>query len=222
MSRRTPIASAIVFALLFSAALVLVPTLPSVDRPGTEIVSHVTEHAGAMRLQGLLTILGTLALVVVLGYARDRLQGPASYVFTIGSAMMLVEVSIAMWFTTGLALHASELDPSTARTISDVASMWGPILTVADVMVAVPIALAAKGGSLPRWLGFIAVIFAAEQFIETATIVGAPGTFIAPGGVMNFYVGGPLFVLFFLALGLALSMQPSDRESEHEGGPPRS
>jgi hypothetical protein len=37
-------------------------------------------------------------------------------------------------------------------------------------------------------------------------IVGAPGTFIAPGVVMNFFVGGPLFVIFFLALVIAISL----------------
>ena len=221
MTRRLPVACAIVFAVLFSVALLMVPTLPGVDRPGAEIVSHVNEHAGAMRLQGLLTILGSLALVVVLGYARDRLRGPAAYVFTIGSAMVLVEVSIAMWFTTGLALHAADLDPSTARTVADVAAMWGPILTAADVMVATPIVLAARDGLLPRWLGVIAGIFAVEQLIETVTVVGAPATFFAPGGVMNFYVGGPLFVLFFLALGIAVSKRPSHDKAEHEGGPPR-
>jgi hypothetical protein len=208
MARRLPAACAVVFALLFSAALLMIPTLPGVDQPGSEIVSHISAHAGALRLQGLLTVLGSLALVVVLGYARDRLQGPAAHVFTIGSAMVLVEVAIAMWFTTGLALHAADLDPSTARVLADVASMWGPVLTAADVMVAVPVALAAKDGRLPRWLGVLAAIFAAEQLVETITIVGAPGTFIAPGGVMNFFVGGPLFVIFFLALGIAISLQP--------------
>jgi hypothetical protein len=213
VTRRLPVASAIVFAVLFGSALLMVPTLPGVERPGAEIVSHLSDHSSALRLQGLLTTLGSLALVIVLGYARDRLQGPAGYVFTIGSAMLLVEVSIAMWFITGLALHAVDVDPATARTFADVASMWGPVLTAADVMVAVPIALAVKDGVFPRWLGVIAVIFALEQLIEMVTIVGAPGTFISPGGAMNFYVGGPLFVVFFLALGIALSTRPLPDQS---------
>jgi hypothetical protein len=43
--------------------------------------------------------------------------------------------------------------------------------------------------------------------IETITIIGPPGSFISPGGAMNFYVGGPLFIVFFLALGVALSLE---------------
>ena len=89
--------------------------------------------------------------------------------------------------------------------------MWGPIMTAADIMVAVPILLAANAGRFPRWLGILAAVFAVQQLIETITIIGPPGSFISPGGAMNFYVGGPLFVVFFAALGVALSLpQPTE------------
>jgi hypothetical protein len=197
----------IAFAVLYAAALLMVPTLPGIDKPGYDIVSHVNEHSGAMRMQVLLVTFGSLALVVVLGCARDKLTGPAGYVFTIGSAVVLVEVGIAMWFTGGLALHPDQLGSATARTVTDIVTMGGPILTAADIMVAVPILLAANAGEFPRWLAIIAAIFAVEQLIETVTIIGPPGSFISPGGAMNFYLGGPLFILFFLALGVALSLE---------------
>jgi hypothetical protein len=103
-------------------------------------------------------------------------------------------------------LHANTLDPGVARTVADVAVMFGPILTVADVIVAVPIALAAKAGRFPRWLGVLAAIFALEQFVETVTIIGGPGLFISPGGAMNMFLGGALFIVFFLALGVSTSL----------------
>lgn len=198
----------IAFAVLYAAALLMVPTLPGIDRPGYDIVAHVNEHADGMRIQALLVAFGSLALVVVLGFARERLAGPASYVFTIGSAVLLVQVTIATWFTAGLALHPDQLGSATARTVTDVVTMWGPMLTAADIMVAVPILLAANEGQFPRWLGIAAAVFAVEQLIETITIIGPPGSFISPGGPMNFYLGGPLFILFFLALGIALSLEP--------------
>ena len=130
-----------------------------------------------------------------------------------GLDLNLVEVFIATWFTAGLALHPDQLGSATARTITDIASMWGPILTVADIMVAVPILLAANDGRFPRWLGILAAVFAVEQLIETITIIGPPASFISPGGAMNFYLGGPLFIIFFLALGVALSLeQPAQDE----------
>ena len=211
----------IAFAVLFAAALLMVPTLPGIDKPGYDIVSHVNEHSGAMRMQALLVTFGSLALVVVLGYARDRLTGPPAYVFTIGSAVALVEVFIAMWFTAGLALHPDQLGSATVRTITDIAAMWGPILTVADIMVAVPILLAANDDRFPRWLGMVAAVFAVEQLIETITIIGPPASFISPGGTMNFYLGGPLFIIL-LALGVALSLQQpvEDRSVTSTNRPP--
>jgi hypothetical protein len=206
MDRRVPMIAGIAFAVLFTAALLIVPTLPGIDKPGYDIVSFVNAHAGAMRMQVLLGTFGALALVVVLGCARDRLTGPPAYVFTIGSALVLVEFFIAMWFTGGLALHPDQLGSATARTIADIVAMFGPILTVADIMVAVPILLAANAGRFPRWLGILAAVFAVEQLIETITIIGPPASFISPGGAMNFYLGGALFVVFFLALGVALSL----------------
>jgi hypothetical protein len=208
--------AAIAFAVLYAVALLTVPALPGIDRPGLDLVTHINEHASALRTQALLLAFGSLALVVVLGHARNRLAGPYAFVFTIGSAVVLVQISIATWFTAGLALHPGELGSGTARAITDVVTMWGPILTVADIMVAAPILLAANEGRFPRWLGIIAAVFAVEQLIETITIIGPPGSFISPGGPMNLYLGGPLFILFFLALGVALSLpeEPGALQSE--------
>ena len=73
--------------------------------------------------------------------------------------------------------------------------------------------MAANDGRFPRWLGIVAAVFAVEQLIETITIIGPPASFISPGGAMNFYLGGPLFIVFFLALGVALSLdEPSVAE----------
>src|ERR1043165_471562 len=99
MDRRVPMIAGIAFAVLFTAGLLVVPTLPGIDKPGYDVVSFVNAHSGAMRMQVLLTTFGALALVIVLGYARDRLVGPQAYVLTIGSALVLVEVFIAMWFS---------------------------------------------------------------------------------------------------------------------------
>jgi hypothetical protein len=209
MSRRIPLIAGIVFAVLFVLALVMVPPLPGIDQPGSAVVSHVRDHAGLLRLQALLITLGFLALVVVLSHARTRLDGPAGYAFTIGSALIIAEFSVELWFSSGLALHANALDPVVARTITDVALMFGPILTVADVIVAVPIALAAKAGRFPRWLGVLASVFAAEQFVETVTVVGGSGLFISPGGTMNMLLGGALFIVFFGALGVCTGVTPN-------------
>lgn len=190
----------IAFAVLYAAAVLVIPALPDPDE-------------GAARAQALLLAFSAFALAVVLAFARDRLSGPSAHLFTVGSALLVAQLCVAIWFTGGPALRPGQLDTTAAGVIGDVGSMWLPAATVANILVAVPILLAANAGQFPRWLAIVAAVFAVEQLIETITIIGPPGSFISPGGPMNFYLGGPLFILFFLALGVALSLEqpPADR-----------
>lgn len=204
-------AAAVVFAVLSVFAVVVVPLGPGIERSGSDVVEHVTAHAGMIRVQALLTALAMLAAVVIIGYARDRLDGPAGYIFTVGAAVLIAQVGVQVWFSTGLALHPSTLEPATARTLADIASMWGPLLTVAAILMSGPVVWAARGGRLPRWMGLVAAVFVVEQFVELLTIIGPVGSFIAPGGPMTVFGGGTLFGVFFFALGLALALP--DRES---------
>jgi hypothetical protein len=116
-------------------------------------------------------------------------------------------------------MHADRLDPGIARALMDVSAMWGPILTVADVMVAVPIVLVTRAGLFPRWLGILAAVFAIEQLVETVIIIGGSGQFISPGGAMNYDLGGTLFIVFFVALGLTLSFWRGGAVSTNRGQP---
>ena len=45
------------------------------------------------------------------------------------------------------------------------------------------------------------------------TIIGPVGSFIAPGGPMNVYLGGLLFGVFLFALGLAVALRDPGRDS---------
>jgi hypothetical protein len=210
MVRRVPLAAAIAFAVLSVFAVVVVPLGPGTERPGSEVVEHIGAHAGMIRLQALLTALAMLAAVVVIGYARDRLDGPAGYMFTVGSAVLIAQAGVQVWFSAGLALHPAMLEAATARTMADIVSMWGPLLTVSAILIAGPVVWAGRRGRFPRWMTVIAAVFVVEQFVELLTIIGPVGSFIAPGGPMTVFGGGTLFGVFFFALGLALALP--DRE----------
>jgi hypothetical protein len=206
-----PLAAAVAFAVLSVFAVVVVPLGPGIERPGVDVVEHIGAHSGMIRLQALLTALAMLAAVVIIGYARDRLDGPAGYVFTVGAAVLIAQVGIQVWFRAGLALHPATLEPATARVLADIVSMWGPMLTVAAILLAGPVVWAGRRGGFPRWMSVIAAVFVVEQFVELLTIIGPIGSFIAPGGPMSVFGGGTLFGVFFFALGLALGLP--ERES---------
>lgn len=182
------------FAVLYASAVLVVPAISGAD------------DDSAARVQALLLAFSTLGLVVVLTLARDRLTGPAAHLFTIGSAVLVAQLCVAIWFTGGPALRPGQLATTTARVIGDVGSLWLPAATIANIMVAVPILLAANADRFPHWLGTGAAIFTVEQLLETITIIGPPGSFISPGGPMNHYLGGTLTVAFYLTLAIALSL----------------
>jgi hypothetical protein len=199
-------AAAVAFAVLSVFAVVVVPLGPGVERSGADVVEHIEAHAGMIRLQALLTALTMLAAVVVMGYARDRLYGPAGYMFTIGAAVLIAQVGAQVWFSSGLALHPATLEPATARVLTDISSMGGPLLTVAAILMAGPVVWAGRRGRFPRWMTVTAAVFVVEQFVELLTIIGPAGSFIAPGGPMTVFGGGTLFGVFFFALGLSLAL----------------
>jgi hypothetical protein len=183
----------VAFAVLYATAVVFLHALPG-------------STAGVMRIQALLLAFATLALVVVLAFARDRLTGPPAYLFTLGAAASVAQMCVAIWFTGGPSLRPGQVMPDAARVIEDVGTMWLPVATITNILVAVPILLAANEDRLPRWLGTGAAVFTVEQLIETITIIGPPGSFISPGGPMNHYLGGTLTAAFYLALGIALAL----------------
>jgi len=140
---------------------------------------------------------------------RARLPAPHRDLFFFGAVAFAAETAVQGWLWAGMALHASDLQPATARTLLDVASFWGPVLTSTTVMMLAPVALLglrAEAG-LPRSLGLVAAVALAEQLAETVTIFGRHG-FIAPGGPMNIYLGAGLTAVALLSLGIALGRSP--------------
>jgi hypothetical protein len=204
--RRAPLIWPIAFAVLSVLAVIIVPLGPGVEQSGSAVVEHLIAHSGAVRLRALLAALALLSFVVVVGYARERMDGPAGHVFLVGAAVFVAGVVVQLMLTAGLALHASSLDPPTARTLADVAAMWGPMLSVAGIMLAGPVIWAARLGRFPQWLATVAAVFAVEQVVGMLTIIGPVGSFIAPGGPMTDFVGGGLFLAFLCALGFGTAL----------------
>ena len=196
----------VAFAVLYATSVVVLHALPGSD-------------LGVMRVQALLLIFAALALAVLLAFAREQLTGPPARLFTIGSALLVAQMCVAIWFTGGASLRPGQVPAETALAIEDVGFFWLPTATIASICVAVPILLTANDGHLPRWLGTGAAIFTVEQLIETITIIGPAGSFISPGGPMNHYLGGTLTAAFFLALGVALTT-PSEPEPADEPAEP--
>ena len=139
---------------------------------------------------------GTLAFAVVAGIVSSLLPSPHREVL-LGAAAFIVETAIQAWTWAGLALHPDTLDAGTARTVLDVAMLWGPILTGATTaMIGAVTALGlTRPKRIPTWLFVIGIVAFTEQAIETITVFGTSG-FTAPGGDMNLLLGAGLTAIW--------------------------
>jgi hypothetical protein len=206
MNPRAPMVAGVAFAVLYAAAVLLLPALGGPD-------------SGVPRVRALFLAFAGLALVFVLAFTRDRLTGPPAHLFTLGSVLLVAQLAAAVWFVAGPALRPG---PATSadRALGDVAAFWLPTATIANICVAVPVLLAANEDRFPRWLGVGAAVFTVEQLLETITIIGPAGSFISPGGPMNHFFGGTLSCAFFLALGVATTLPVRTTPPGPEAPPP--
>jgi hypothetical protein len=211
MKRWWPLLAAIVYAVATFGSALGLPKAPDVNASGETLVRYYSDHGNALRTATWLLTWALVPFVILMAHVRSFLSGLCRDVMLISVTMFLATGTVWTWFNAGLALHAATLDAHVTRTLVDISVYFGPILTVADVLLAGAIGLAAwRGdGGLPRWLAYFSAVFALEQAIETITIFGKSG-FIAPGGDMNFQLGAGLLFVWLIALGAATSTRPAD------------
>jgi hypothetical protein len=211
--RSTLLLSATVgFGLLYLAAALVLGSTPDAGDDGQAVATWFQDHDGQVRTWMWLLTLSTPLFATFAALVRAQLPAPHRDVFFFGAIALAVETAIQGWVWAGMAWHASELQPATARTLLDIASFWGPVLTSTTVTMLAPVVLLAfgDGARLPRWLGIVCGVALAEQLIETITIFGRHG-FIAPGGPMNLYLGAGLVAVSVLCLGIAAARMSTPR-----------
>lgn len=197
------VAATVAYIVLVVAGLAALGTVPAASETGSQVVGWLREHRSAVQWCMWAFTVGTPALAVMLALERRLLPSPYSDVFFIGGIAILVSNAVQSWFLAGLALHADQLEPTTARALLDVAVFFGPILTGATTTMMAPVtllALRSKAG-LPMWLGLLGAAAFVEQSVETITIFGSTG-FTQPGGAMNLQLGAGLTLAWMMAFGL--------------------
>jgi len=196
--------------VLYLAGAIALGTTPDARDSGQSVAAWFRDHDGNVRTWLLLLTLSAPLFATFAALVRERLPSPHRDVFFFGAVAFAAETAVQGWIWGGMAWHPADLQPATARTLLDVASFWGPVLTSTTITMLAPIALLGlRSGppALPRWLGAVAAVALAEQLVETITIFGRHG-FIAPGGPMNVYLGAGLTAVALLSLGIALGRSP--------------
>jgi hypothetical protein len=205
------LASIIGFGVLYLLASLALGTTPSPHDSGEVVSAWFRHNGGHVRLWLWLLTLSLPLLGIFGAIIRGQLPDGYGDVFLLGITTFIAETAVQGWIWAGASWHAAQLAPSTARTVLDAASFWGPVLNSATVLTLAPITVLAftSGHRLPRWIGYIAGLALIEQLVETVTIFGQSG-FIAPGGAMNLYLGGGLVAVSWLALGISTARSIPD------------
>lgn len=198
--RRWPIAAAVAYTVLVAVGLFVVPATPGVSASGRELVRHAAQHAGGIRLVAWLGAASLIPLVLLVARLRQVVDGIGRDVLLFGTVGLVASTMVWVWFGAGLALHPSTLQPATARTMADVSAYFGPVLTVAVLLMVAPVGIAAwyRIGNLPKWLAGVSAVVVAEQAVESFTVFGRSGAF-APGGSLNMNVGPALFLIWIIS-----------------------
>jgi len=165
------------------------------------VVGWLNDHQDGVRIYAWTATFGALSLAVVFGIIRGLLPRPFGDIFLLGAAGLIIENAVQAWFWGALALRADSIDPATARTILDLASFWGPVLTGATMTMigAVTVLGLRRPEVIPRWLTILGAVVFIEQAIETVTVFGTDG-FFAPGGDMNLVLGAGLTLIWLIGL----------------------
>src|SRR5262249_41340802 len=158
-------AATVVLIVLEVAALATLGTAPAASETGTELVAWLREHRSAVQWSVWAITVGTPAFAIMLALERRLIPSPYCDVFFIGGIASLIANAVQSWFLAGLALHADQLEPATARAILDVAVFFGPVLTGATTTMMGPVTLLALRGraGLPMWLGVLGAVAFIEQ-----------------------------------------------------------
>jgi len=190
---RALLAATVAVFVLYAIALLALGTPPAASETPAQVVIWFREHGDSARLFVWAITVATLPLAIMFTLMRRLLPAPHRDVFLIGVVTYMAASALVTWTWAGLALHADQLEPPTARTVLDVAVFSGPVLTGATTTMIAPVTLLALRGraGLPLWLGVLGVVAFAEQAVESVTIFGSTG-FTQPGGAMNMQLGADL------------------------------
>jgi hypothetical protein len=190
------------YAVLGILALAAFGMLPAASETGAQLVTWFRERGDFVRWGVWAFTVAAPVFALMVALLRRLIPTPHRDVFLIGAVCYMTAIAVWTWTWAGLALHADQLEPATARAILDVAVFFGPVLTGSTTTMMAPVTLLAlsRQPRIPRWLGVLGLITFVEQAIETITIFGSTG-FTQPGGAMNMQLGGGLTLAWILAFG---------------------
>jgi hypothetical protein len=164
LNRWAPL-TGVAFAVLMVAGSAVGPTTPKPSSSGAQVIAFFTAHRTGERAGAAL---GTLALALLLFFAaslyariRHANGGDAlGAVALVGAGLLAAGMTVSGSLTWALTDGPSSFSPSAAHALNAVGyDMILPMIAgILVFAIATGIAVV-RGGSLPRWLGWLLIVF---------------------------------------------------------------
>lgn len=171
----------LLFFVLIAASVFITPNAPSSNATVAKVVTSYHDHQGAYYVGAYLIVLAVIVGLTYFWYLREYLgQVPASRrLLTVAFAGAIVfavsgTVSAGLNFTLAEGSHASNVTGTTMQTLNLLKSGFDVPITAAGsaLFLIVTGLIVIRNGGLPRWLGWVAVVFGV---ISATGIVGPIG-----------------------------------------------
>lgn len=200
---RVPLLAAVSFVLLLGAAVFICEVPPQVDASGEAVLAWVHANERAIGEQVWLGAVAWLPGALLFTLAYCRMRGVTAACYLLGVALSMTLTFVGGMLRLGLMRHASALTAGEARLIADIEANWLPLATIGNILQAGALCVAVRQKQFVPWLFPVSLMVAAEQSVETVTIMMS-GSVWGPGGLVNL-AGSALYLVWILALGVGLS-----------------
>jgi len=212
-------ATGILFVLLVVVGFLVTPEPPAADASAAEVFDYVTDKQDTLHAVQLIFaaagfffiwFIGTLRTFLAAAEGNDgRLANTAFGGGLIAAASLLVAFGLAAT----AALHPAENGPELTHALID-ASLIVPAVGAP----AAAVFFAANGLSilrsvlLPSWLGWLGLVTALFNMLAIGAVYTDDGVFAADG-VLGFFIGFALFLIWNLAASIVLYRRLGEGET---------
>ena len=183
--------SGVAFVLLVIIGGIIGGEPPSVEDPVQEIVDHYVDNKDEIMIGSLVAMIGVFFFLVFASYLRNVLRnvqragehegGLLPNVAFAGAIILAVGGAIDSMIYIALAEAADDIEPSSVQALQALwDNDWAPFVLGSGTFLLASGLSIVHHGSLPKWLGWIAIVLGVLAF--------TPVGFVA-------FIGGALWIL---------------------------
>jgi hypothetical protein len=166
----------VLFGVLVVAGIFVGGESPGTDKPASRIVAYYERHSSEVKVSALLFALAFLVLIAFAAtlrsyFRRSPAAEGASALVLAGSVLIGAGALAASGVEFGLAKEIHHLGPEAVKTLNFITEEGAflPIIGGAALFAFASGAAILRGASLPRWLGWVAIVLGIAALIPPSS-----------------------------------------------------